>query len=54
MDESIDFVTRIIPATETMFLVEAAPTTPSNAYVTEDLSKFYVAEDGVTFYTQES
>lgn len=46
-------VIRIVPATETTFIVSVGGGTPDNAYVAEDGTTFYVAEDGTTYYVQE-
>lgn len=36
MDQSFDYIRRIVPATETMFLVPAGGGTPSNAVVIDN------------------
>lgn len=46
MDESIDMVRRIVPATETFFVVDDE----AWAYITEDSMFYYAAEDGTTIY----
>lgn len=50
MDESFDYVRRIVAPTESFFWIG----TPDNGFVTESGLVFYVAEDGTTFYVQEN
>lgn len=50
MDQSFDYIRRIVPATETMFLVPSNAT-PANAVVENDNVTVVTLNDGTTIVT---